>query len=408
MTTAAAMSFALQEILTLVGRLDDGPGFDTPRERFRRFLTERLTDVAGVRALLAQCQQGLGDQPARARHDLIVLLGVFLGFEVSFGGYEPPAGPPHLSGHWRSRRRARIVLDVRSEQTAGADVDELSRVVAELAANTPPDLDERWVGLCVTTPFYAARRHLESLLAQRPSSDIRCVSVESLLWLADMVSADRLTHNDVLRLLTSGPDSDFTIDLMRRMATGGASMPPESRETSGPPQPSQPVQAESAGPLSIVDRSERRGRETDFWLASLVADETSSPEQLLDFVIRGRQLLGVSDSGPFPMPVHEGDWVCFYIAGTGIVGHAQFAGLIPDASTVIRDAGRFTAVFQLKNVSIYDAPNRVSIESLGLQIPGRMPYDDGAVLAPISRRDYEALTSGNPGGSPRPRFGARD
>ena len=401
------MSFALQEILTLVGRLDDGPGFDTPRERFRRFLTERLTDVAGVRALLAQCQQGLGDQPGRARHDLIVLLGVFLGFEVSFGGYEPPAGPPHLSGHWRSRRRARIVLDVRSEQTAGADVDELSRMVADLAAKTPPDLDEQWIGLCVTTPFYAARRHLESLLAQRPSSDIRCVSVESLLWLADMMSADRLTHTDVLRLLTSGPDSDFTIDLMRRMSTGSVSLPPESREPGRPPRPLQP-ESESTGHLSIVDRVDHRGRETDFWLASLVADETSSPEQLLDFVIRGRQVLGVSDSGPFPMPVHEGDWVCFYIAGTGIAGHAQFAGLIPDATTVIRDAGRFTAVFQLKNVSIYETPNRVSIESIGLQIPGRMPYDDGAVLAPISRRDYETLTLGNSGGSPRPRFGTRE
>lgn len=405
------MGFALQEILTLVGRLDDGPGFDTPRERFRRFLTERLTDVAGVRALLAQCQQGLGDQPARARHDLIVLLGVFLGFEVSFGGYEPPAGPPHLSGHWRSRRRARIVLDVRSEQTAAADVDELSRLVADLSASTPPDLDERWIGLCVTTPFYTARRHLESLLAQRPSSDIRCVSVESLLWLAEMATADRLTHNDVLRLLTSGPDSDFTIDLMRRMSAsaGAAPVAPESRPAQ--PAPVAPVpqpaaHTESGAHLSIVDRADR-GRETDFWLASLVADETSSPEQLLDFVIRGRQLLGISDSGPFPMPVHEGDWVCFYIAGTGIVGHAQFDSLIPDASAVIRDAGRFTAVFQLMNVSIYDTPNRVSIESIGLQIPGRMPYDDGAVLAPISRRDYETLTADGPG-SPRPRFGSRE
>ncbi len=406
------MGFALQEILTLVGRLDDGPGFDTPRERFRRFLTERLTDVAGVRALIAQCQQGIGDQPARARHDLIVLLGVFLGFEVSFGGYEPPAGPPHLSGHWRSRRRARIVLDVRSEQTAGADVDELSRVVAELAANTPPDLDERWIGLCVTTPFYTARRHLESLLAQRPSSDIRCVSVDSLLWLADMVSADRLTHNDALRLLTAGPDSDFTVDLMRRMSGSAAPVQPVQPESrtphAAPPQVHyEPVPSEQASHLSIVDRAER-GRETDYWLASLVADETSSPEQLLDFVIRGRQLLGISDSGPFPMPVHEGDWVCFYIAGTGIVGHAQFDGLIPDAAAVIRDAGRFTAVFQLRNVSIYDTPNRVSIESIGLQIPGRMPYDDGAMLAPISRRDYESLTAGGPGGNPRPRFGARE
>ena len=196
------MSFALQEILTLVGRLDETPGFDTPRERFRRFLTERVTDVAGIRGLLSQCQQSLGDQHARARHDLIVMLGVFLGFEVTFGGYEAPGRPARLSGHWRSRRRARLVVDVRSEQTAGGDVDELARTVASLATDAPPDLEERWIGLCVTTPFYTARRRLEALLAQRQSGDIRCVTVDSLLWLADMTSAGRLGHEDVLRLLT--------------------------------------------------------------------------------------------------------------------------------------------------------------------------------------------------------------
>lgn len=390
------MSFALQEILTLVGRLDDAPGFDTPRERFRRFLTERVQDVDGVRALLAQCQESLGDQHARARHDLIVLLGVFLGFEVTFDGYEPPAGPPRPGGHWRSRRAARLLLDVRSEQTAGADIDDLAQTVGALTAAAPPDLEERWVGLCVTTPFYTARRRLEALLAERDVSQIRCVSVESLLWLGDMLTAHRLDHGDIVRILTSGPDSDFTIDLMRRMAQGAAvtsaATGVSAMNVAGP----RDIATDAGSHLSIVDRVDR-GREPDYWLASLAADETASPEEMLDFVIRGRHVLGVTDTGPFPLPVHVGDWVCFYIAGTGIVGHAQFDSLISDASTVIRGAGRFTAVFQLKNISIYDSPKRVAIESLGLQMPGHSPYDNGAVLAPISRADYEALTQGPPG-----------
>jgi hypothetical protein len=97
------------------------------------------------------------------------------------------------------------------------------------------------------------------------------------------------------------------------------------------------------------------------------------------------------------MPVRAGDHVCFYIAGTGIVGHAQFDNVIDDASAVIRGAERFTAVFQLRDVTIYDSPHRVLLESLGLHVPNRSPYDNGAMLAPITRDDYHALTIGPPG-----------
>lgn len=406
------MSFELQDILTLVGRLDETPGFDTPRERFRRFLTERVTDVSEVRSLLSQCQQALGDQHARARHDLIVLLGVFLGFEVTFGGYEAPGRPARLSGHWRSRRRARIIVDVRSEQTAGGDIDELAQTVQTMGADAPPDLEERWLGLCVTTPFYTARRRLEALLAQRTSNDIRCVTVDSLLWLADMVTASRLEHEDVLRLLTSGPDGDFTIDLMRRVAAGTTSAaeptPPQANEADEELAESSdaPEWAAAASRLSIVENP-GRPREAEAWLANLASDESASPEQMVDFVIRGRQVLGITDSGPLPMPVRPGDYVCFYIAGTGIVGHAQFDNPIADGSAVIRGAGRFTSVFQLKNVTIYDVPHRVMLESLGLHVPTRSPYDNGAMLAPITRDDYDALTLGPPGHE-RGRFFIRD
>jgi hypothetical protein len=36
------MSITLNQIWALVGKLDDSPGDDTPRERFRRFLKENV------------------------------------------------------------------------------------------------------------------------------------------------------------------------------------------------------------------------------------------------------------------------------------------------------------------------------------------------------------------------------
>ena len=46
------MNISLTDLLPLVGRLDAAPGFDTPRERFRRFLLEHVTDVPTARALI--------------------------------------------------------------------------------------------------------------------------------------------------------------------------------------------------------------------------------------------------------------------------------------------------------------------------------------------------------------------
>ena len=389
------MSITLKEILTLVGRLDDTPGFDTPRERFRRFITERVTDVAGVRALLAQCQDGLGDQHARARHDLIVMLGQFLGFEVTFGAYDPHGREGPGEGHWRSRRSARIVVEVRSEQTLDSDVDALAGMVAALSTAAPADVDERWVGLCVTTPFYAARRRLEALLEQRGSRDIRCVTVDSLLWLAETAAADRLAHGDALRLLTSGPDSDFMIDLMRRFTDAAASVPAPAATASTSPRDSKPT-SDNAPHLSIVADRER---DTRFWLSGLANDEAATPEQILDSVIRGRRLLGITDAAPWPSQAQAGDWVCFLIEGTGVVGQAQLDAVVADASAVLRDAHRFSVVFRLKNVAIYDVPNAVVAESAKL-ILERMPFRAaGTFLGALSRSEYETLTVGMNGGA---------
>src|SRR5438445_5379314 len=78
------VSIKPEHLLMLAGRLDDSPGFDTPRERFRRFLLERVTDVQFACALADEWQRSPGDQARRALQDAVVLLGRFLGLEPIF------------------------------------------------------------------------------------------------------------------------------------------------------------------------------------------------------------------------------------------------------------------------------------------------------------------------------------
>jgi hypothetical protein len=81
------MSFALKEILGLVGKLDDTSGDETSRERFRVFLKENITEVGQIRDYIEECLRNSGDQYNRALQDLVNYLGHFLGFEVTFGRY---------------------------------------------------------------------------------------------------------------------------------------------------------------------------------------------------------------------------------------------------------------------------------------------------------------------------------
>lgn len=390
------MTLPLVDVLALVGRLDDTPGYDTARERFRRYLTAHVTDVGQLRALLAQCQERLGDQHARARQDAVTLLGRFLGLEVVFGAYQPSLrGSGQPDAEWRSSNRTHVLIAVLSEQSTDEDLDHLARTVAALRTGTVAG--ERWVGLCVTTPFYAARHHLEERLTERAHADVRCVSLDSVLWLAESAAASRLPHDDVVRLLTSGPDSDFMIGLMRRLTepVGTASRP----ETPAPA----PVEP----PTPFVERRESRltaphavpsppvlDDAPSFWLATINDDESATPEQILYSVIGRRHVLGIADAAPAPTRPRGGDSVCFAIPGSGVVGCARLDSVITDATPPIRGARRFAVVFRLRDVVLFDSPTAADSDAVLQQAMKAAQPGSGPALSFLSQADYDWLTAG--------------
>src|SRR4029077_7397321 len=91
MSDNASFAITPEQVLSLAGRLDDAPGFDTPRERFRRFLMERAAHLPTIQALIEEWQRALGEQHHRVLQDLIVVVGRVLRFAITFGIYEPSA-----------------------------------------------------------------------------------------------------------------------------------------------------------------------------------------------------------------------------------------------------------------------------------------------------------------------------
>jgi hypothetical protein len=366
------MTVTLNELLMLAGRLDDSSGFDTPRERFRRFLIEHVTDAHAARALIDQCQHAPGDQHHRALQDVVVVLGKCLGFEARFGSYLSTAKTRKPDGQWHSRRLD-VILEIRTDQTEPGDLDSLSRSVAAVSGKAQGGGSGRVLGLCVLTPLYANRSRLEEIQdSVHPDSRVRLVTLRSLLTVAGMFASKRLTHDDVVRLLGSGLELDFVVQLLERAA--GTLV-------------SHDVPAPAPVPVSVESQAG-----TNFWLATIAADQGATPEQFVDVVIGKRQIFGVAENGAARATAQPGDRLCFYIPGKGVVGHSQVRS-IAESSSGIRDAQRFSQLLHLENTVLHVHSPVPLEEELQLRLrAARTARDKGAhPLVRISSQEFTAL-----------------
>jgi hypothetical protein len=79
------VEITLDPMLGWVGKLDDSPGEDTARERFRRLLREDVNEVGQTRDYVEECLRLKADQYNRALQDLVSRVGEFLSPEIVNG-----------------------------------------------------------------------------------------------------------------------------------------------------------------------------------------------------------------------------------------------------------------------------------------------------------------------------------
>jgi hypothetical protein len=360
------MDFTLDQLLTIVGRLDDNPGFDTPRERFRRFLTERMTGLESARPIIQQCREHSGEQSHRALQDALALFGRLLGFDTTFGRYQHDPATPLLHGTWQSRRRLQVTLIVCSDQTKDIDLDALSAGITEGDAATPR------IGLLVMTPLYAGKDRLEHALANGRQHNLRLISLRGLLRLAGMVTDGQLTHEDVLQLFNPAVALDARLDMLERAAAAA------NRDSS--------FDAVAAS-LAEPERQERR-----YWVNAMRPEPFTQTERIVASLIASRQILGINPAPGLEDRVKAGDAICVFIAGRGIVAHAQIAGILTDGSKIIRDSKRFTHVLRLTDVVVYETPV-VPNQELARKLDLALADDTATVTTAISRREFESITT---------------
>lgn len=330
------MSITLNQILALVGKLDDSPGDETPRERFRRFLKENVIEVGQVRDYVEECLRNSGDQYNRALQDLVNHLGRFLGFEVAFGRYHGVQGQIGFDGHWKSPTNFHIVVEVKTTDVYAVKAATLVGYVDELISEKKiPNWDSALGLYVVGRPDPEIRQLENAILAEKRTHQLRIISVESLLSLAEMMNEYDISHEDILAVIRpSGPTIDSVVDLMARLVA-------EPKEPSLPEPPTE-------------GKVEELPEEVAYWLTPVKSYEEETAEECIRTLVGQERIYAFGERTPGRKHLKPGDWICFYATTKGIVAHAKVIST-PEKKLhhKVRHPETYPWVFRLDSVQLY-------------------------------------------------------
>jgi hypothetical protein len=387
------MISTLQEVLDLVGTLDDTAGENSPRERFRNYLARSAQTIGAVRDYIETCLRTSGPQYHRALQDLVNHTARLIGFAVDFGRYQGVQGAIGYDGIWRLGNLA-IVVEVKTTDVYTVRTATLVNYVDELISDHRVTDWDHALGLYVVGRTEAALTQLENaILAERRTQQLRVITVESLLSIAELVQDERISQDEAVILLK--PTSPFVDDIVRLIARVAATPPGDPRV---------PQTGDTLGLTTTTSPSPTTGTASAescaYWLTAVSDEqEISAQEAIRTLLDAGWYVYGERTPGRKRLQV--GDHLCFYESGVGIVAAAEVTS-IPERRTlsIIRDAERYPWAFHVTNVRYFfdapvviDAPLRAQLEAF----QGREPSQSWAWFVQathaVTEHDFRLLTA---------------
>jgi hypothetical protein len=329
---------SLEQILDLVGPLDDTLGENTPRERFRRYLANSVRTIGAVRDYLETCLRTSGIPYNRALQDLVNHTGRLIGFEVEFGRYQGVRGEIGHDGLWRAGDLA-MVVEVRTTDAYAFKTATLTGYIDQLISAQRIADWAHALGLYIVGRQDAGLMQLQhTIVAEHRTQQLRIATVESILSLAELVQDGHLSQAEaVLLLRPTGVLVDETVQLLARVAAKSSQAPEEEPYGGGTPPTVSALQ-----PPSVHE-------ERLYLLTAVASDEVESAQEVITKLLEaGWYVFGERTAGRGRLK--PGDRLCFYETGVGVVAEAEVASE-PERRTLryVRQAERFPWAFQVKN-----------------------------------------------------------
>lgn len=300
------MSQSLEDILDLVGNLDDSSGDDSARERFRRHLKTCVTETGMFRDYIEECLRKKGDQYNHALQDLVNHLGHLMEFEVEFGRYRGVQGKIGFDGHWTSpHTNTHLVVEVKTTEAYSIKTSTILGYINDLVSEKKIPSREHALGLYVIGRPDPDMKQLEnSIIAEKLTGQLRIVSVSSLLSLAELMSDYDVTHQDILSVMQpSRPTIDPVVDLMSKLVAGSTE--------------------EKTKPVRVGKEPSEVTAETGYWLTPVRSDEEGTAEDGVHELVVNEGVYAFGERTPGRKHLKPGDWICFYASGKGVIAHAK-------------------------------------------------------------------------------------
>lgn len=376
------MSITLNQILNLVGKLDDSPGDETARERFHRYLKENVLKVGQIRDYVGECLRTSGDQYNRALQDLANYLGHFLGFKVTFGRYKGVPGEIGFDGHWKSPTGFHIVVEVKTTEAYAIKAATLVNYVNELISEKKiPSWDDALGLYVVGRPDPEIRQLENTILAEKRTDQLRIISVESLLSLAEMMDEYDVSHEDILAVIRpSRPTIDAVVDLMARLVA------------------EEKVEELPEKELSLPAISTKK--EVAYWITPVGSEEDYSAEKVIKTLVEEERIYAFGERTPGRRHLKPADWICFYAQGVGVIAHARVASKPKKKRHPrVRHPEKHQWVFQLDNIVLYldkpiviDAALRSQLDYFEDKDPNRPWGWFVQATRKTTKHDFDSLT----------------
>jgi hypothetical protein len=389
-------------ILDLVGSLDDAPGDNTARVRFRTYLATGLTELGSIRDAIHTCTTKSGPQYARALQDLVNYLGTIIGFDVEYGRYQGVVNAIGHDGLWRSGHKV-VVVEVKTTDAYTINTATLPNYVNSLKSEGRIAPDEDVIGLYVYAKTDPAVKQLEhAIIAEKRTQELRVGSVDAVLSLAELIREDVISHDEALAILwPSGVWIDDTVGLLGRIAAGVTPTPvaPEVKPSTTPTPPSAPEPKPSAQVVAVPTITPSVDAPACY-LAPVADLPAESARETLERLLPAK-VWAVSQGTPHRAKVKPGDRIAFYQASVGVVATAVVATAPQDKPmpSLVKDPEKYRWTFALTDVVTFlddpiviDAAMRASLDAFRGRDPAKVWSWFVFAFRLISERDYALLT----------------
>ena len=380
------MKAKLGEILDLVGNLDDSKGENTPRERFREYIKKNITEVGKLRDYIQECLRLSETQYNRAFQDLVNQLGMLLGFEVVFGRYSGVKGEIGFDGHWKSPDDFHIVVEVKSSETYPIKTDVLLGYINQLISENKIPSDREVLGLYVIgKPDPEVKQLKNAIIAEGRTQNLRIISIDSLLSLAELMSVYDVNHGDILSIIKpSAPYIDSTVDIMTKLSSQNILIDEE-------------VEKEDDELDEDVEKDES---EINYWITPVKDDEYATAQETIINILDKRKIYAFGERTPGRKKIKSGDMICFYETGNGIIAHAEVRSKpIYEPNEAVKNPDLYPYTFKVANVQLYLNQPVIIDESLRRELDAFKDKDPSKIWAwfvqstrQITKSDFEKLT----------------